>query len=385
MSRTRNDAPSAADRLRGLLERKATEAADAAVRAGGRLPEEELERLERLTRLIRVCGEIAPARQRRWPLAMTVGGTLLLVSLLLFTRVPETEVELELTLAELGFSSPVHQVLDGMQDLAGVGVTGLDEIHLPRSRDAPARVVRAGEGAPAAIHLTPVPDVGGSSVGLADIALPGGARVGVEAADGSGGRVHLSLQGAARELRIHAMGTVRVAVAGHATEVLHFASPRPILLRATGERVDLDIVSARGTEHTLADQLLAEGLALHRIEEMPLGPQRTHVRRVSTVRSGDLYFESLDGRARPLRPGEALRFTWAQGEIRRLELDDGHLGLAFHGRVRGMTTGSGQHPRSLMPTCLEWIRARHGLALLWGSTLYLLGVLVALRQWWRAA
>jgi hypothetical protein len=35
-----------------------------------------------------------------------------------------------------------------------------------------------------------------------------------------------------------------------------------------------------------------------------------------------------------------------------------------------------------MPTYLEWLRARHGLSLLWGTTLYLFGVIVGALRWW---
>jgi hypothetical protein len=36
-----------------------------------------------------------------------------------------------------------------------------------------------------------------------------------------------------------------------------------------------------------------------------------------------------------------------------------------------------------MPTWLEWLRARHGLSLLWGTALYLFGLAVGVLRWWR--
>ena len=48
-----------------------------------------------------------------------------------------------------------------------------------------------------------------------------------------------------------------------------------------------------------------------------------------------------------------------------------------------MTSGSGDTRRSLMPTYLEWLQARHGLSLLWGTTLYVFGLVVAALRWWR--
>ena len=35
-----------------------------------------------------------------------------------------------------------------------------------------------------------------------------------------------------------------------------------------------------------------------------------------------------------------------------------------------------------MPTYLAWLKARHGLYLLWGTTLYLFGLIASLLRWW---
>jgi hypothetical protein len=47
-----------------------------------------------------------------------------------------------------------------------------------------------------------------------------------------------------------------------------------------------------------------------------------------------------------------------------------------------MTTGAGEGHRSLMPTRLEWLQARHGLSLLWASSLYLMGIIGVVLHWW---
>lgn len=375
-----NDLASEPKRLRDLLRQRAAEVAAEVAQDGGPVPAEKLEQLERISRLVELCGGEAPKPRRRWPMAVVVGGTLVLVSLLLFTRVAETEIELDVAAEEVGFSSPEPQVLADVMDLTTLGVSGLEEIRIPRSRGAPARTVRGPAGAAAAIQLSPAPDGGEGSISLAGLTLPAGAQVRLEPSE-SGRRVRVSLERAPQELRVDVYGTIRIGVAGEGAEILELASPRSILLRCGEERVDLDLGLADGAPGSLARQLLAEDLVLSRIEEY-LG-ERSLVRHVSTVLSGVLYFESLSGEARPLRPGEALRFKESRGEIRTLDLADDHLGLKFRGRVRDMATGSEEHPRSLMPTSLDWIRARHGLTLLWGTTLYLTGLVVSLLRWWR--
>ena len=79
------------------------------------------------------------------------------------------------------------------------------------------------------------------------------------------------------------------------------------------------------------------------------------------------------------RPSQGER---AQGEVRTLRLQEDHIELKFHGRVRGMTLGSGEGSRSYMPTWLEWLRERHSLSLLWGAALYLFGLVTIVLRWW---
>jgi hypothetical protein len=51
--------------------------------------------------------------------------------------------------------------------------------------------------------------------------------------------------------------------------------------------------------------------------------------------------------------------------------------------VTAVTAGWGENRRSLMPTWLEWLRARHGLSLLWGSTVYIVGLLMGALRWFK--
>jgi hypothetical protein len=48
-----------------------------------------------------------------------------------------------------------------------------------------------------------------------------------------------------------------------------------------------------------------------------------------------------------------------------------------------MVTGSADNPQNLMPTWLEWLKAQHGLSLLWGSTFYLFGLALTVSRWFK--
>ena len=132
----------------------------------------------------------------------------------------------------------------------------------------------------------------------------------------------------------------------------------------------------------MTSQVPIERLALRRVDEF--GDRGLSiVRTISTIVSGTLFFESLNSLQRPLRSGEALRFERSSGEMRTVRLEPGHLTMSFHGWVGGMKTGSDESPRSLMPTWLDWLRARHGLSLLWGTSVYLFGIGFAVVRWFR--
>ena len=128
------------------------------------------------------------------------------------------------------------------------------------------------------------------------------------------------------------------------------------------------------------DQLQATGLSFSRVDQS-LDPVNTILRRVSSIKSGTLYLESLGGQERAVRDGESLEFDESSGIIRSLRLTDAGLVLRFRGTVSGMRTGWGDAQRTLMPSLLEWLKAQHGLSLLWGAALYVLGILVSLMKW----
>ena len=133
----------------------------------------------------------------------------------------------------------------------------------------------------------------------------------------------------------------------------------------------------------MTPQVPIERLAMRRVDEF--GDRGLSiVRTVSTIVSGTLFFESLNGLRRPLQSGEALRFERSSGEMRTVQLEPGHLTMGFNGWVSGMKTGSDESPRSLMPTWLDWLRARHGLSLLWGTSVYLFGIGLAVVKWFKA-
>jgi hypothetical protein len=162
-----------------------------------------------------------------------------------------------------------------------------------------------------------------------------------------------------------------------------FDTPKAIVARTMpGQEISLDLAFPTAGEVVLNRQLPVSRLSFRHVEP---NLNRAGARYLSTIASGNLFIESLNGMKRPLRPGDALRFTSSRGEMRTLSLRGGSIRAQFQGNVQGMTVGVENEPVNLMPSLLEWLRARHGLYLMWGTGLYFFGLLSGAWRWFRGA
>jgi hypothetical protein len=365
--------------LRRLLARQADEAAAEALQSEGQVSSERLDQLGRLERMVELRDTAAAKAASRWTVPILAAGALAAVSAVLFGRVRTTEIELELKVSELSFVIPTVQVISDAMALSSVGISGVRSIALPGA---------AGEaqvGGDASNILLTSGASGGrvGRVGLDPISVSAGTRVSLRKVEGAN-RYRMMLQGAIREVDVSVHGPVRVVVPPDRNEVHDFSYPRRVSAQPGSDRISLEFATADSgaARPALRSPLPAESLFLFRLDRFQQSEQSL-VRQVPTIQSGTLFFESLDGQARPLRAGEGLHLGWTEGELRQLELaDDGFL-VRFHGRARGMSAGSGDVLRSLMPTRLDWIRARHSLSFAWGAIVFLLGFFGSLLRWWR--
>lgn len=104
-------------------------------------------------------------------------------------------------------------------------------------------------------------------------------------------------------------------------------------------------------------------------------------RPLSSVLSGALYWNALDGKQMTLRPSEALSFGESKGTLRSVTLVPGGIQLELSATVKGMKTGDDPNSRSLMPTYLQWIAARQELWLWWGSAVSVFAVVMSVLRW----
>jgi hypothetical protein len=369
----------AKDPLRELFERELNKCTTEAAEVDSTIPPGRIEALSTLAKLIETRNSIQPKSRNREPVLVFL-GTLAVASVLLFVRVRETEIELDVSLAQLSFTLAKPQVLNGVMNLAALGIAGLRDVQLPPSAgQSPG--TSAGVSDSASVLLTP------SSLGrrrgtvtLASVLLPANARVTLGRSDVAN-QYRLSTNATNLPLQAAVHGPVSVSLAGAPTRTLDFAAPKSVLLRGGSEEVTLDLTFPSLPQSPLSPQLEVRDISFSRVDQF-LDLNQTLIKRLSTILSGTLSFESLNSQELHLRPGEELRFEHSQGEIRSLESGADHIGLKYWGRVRGMTAGTGEGHRSIMPTYLEWLEARHGLSLLWAASLYLFGLVAAALRWW---
>jgi hypothetical protein len=383
LNKQRDNSSTERNQLRNLLQNNAKDLQNEVLSSGGAVPAEKLEALRRLSDLVGICdnAERNPPRSR-WPLIAVFGCTLLIVSILLFTGPGSTEIEMNLRLDQVGFVLPVRQVLSEQLSRASLGVTGVSQVELPRAERSEARTLVSGRDFDSSVALTVTgerPLLG--EVALPDLILPAQTKVSFRKSEGPN-HFRLTIPTAGLNLSAAVNGPVNVSPIAGGQAQLNFRSPKSVIFTSQSQEVNLDLTFRVLPQKISPMPLTVQDLNLLRIEDRR-GIEGLPVRRVSTILSGTIIFEELNGKKVSLRPGEVIEMESSKGEIVSLEFKD-DIAVQFHGRVRGITSGPADIHQNLMPTWLEWLKARQGLSLFWGSAIYLFGLVVAIRRWLRA-
>ncbi len=370
------------DQLRNILQEKTEALRNETFQNQGQVAEEKLNNLDRLDRLVEISGKLKPPKARkRWPVALTLGICLVVISFLLFVRRQSTEIELDVTLTDIRFVLSGQVLLIDEMQLDTLGVSGLKEIQLPRaqSQNTDRFQVSVVEMKDTEEKKAPQPL---GTISLTDLLLPKGTLVELNCSE-IPNRYRLSLEipeGEKLDLALSVKGKLNIMLPG-TTEQLEYSSPKAIRMQPASKQIILDFSLPDGTQEAFSF-LPAQDFIFYRIEEY-IGTDTSLIRRIPTILSGAFYFAELNGQKYALREGEDLRFNASEGQIRALKLEKNQLSLKFHGDVEGMTTGWEKTRLGLMPTWLVWLRAQHGFALLWGTTLFLFGVVSQVIRWWK--
>ncbi len=402
--------------LREQWAARMAEARRAAASAGGQVDDETMKALDRLHRLAHWEAP-APPRQRA-PLLLLALALAVAASVLLFARVSSTDIDVQADTGALRLQLQATQPFSASWHLAQVALAGAERIDgLPGTAgNGAARAGTPATTAVGALRLQALePDraghgnrLGGAadmqadtqagSLVLQPIVLPAGAQVALQVVE-EGRALRLQISAPKLVLRISVQGPVQWVAAGSAAERWNATVPQALDVYAGADAVDLVLVPRAGTapgspllqwEAPLAVAALSFAVvdpqSLAAVPLAPAGPTLAppamQPRQVSTLQSGTLSFDSLQGRTRTLRSGETLHWRAATGTVQSLRWRGAGIEWHYAATVVDLSTGLGPNAHSLMPSWLDWLQARHGLWLLWGALLSGFGLLVAVLRWW---
>lgn len=370
--------------LRKSLKRQAKQAAETALRDGD-VPPERLEALRRLQSLIEIAEAESSSWGARWLAAVALFGSLALASVLLIVHLPAAEIELDTVVSELSFAVESAAPLTPGMNVSDIRVSGPQMVELPDI--SPAASPQLASPAPLNRMRLSLHNSASGNITLSSFVVPKKTRVWLETADAPN-HYSIGLQtppDAPSAVQLSCQGEIGFAAFGTAAAkaLYRFDVPQAFTSQlAPGQEISLDLSLPNGGEIILNPQLAISHLQFQHVER---NLKRAAPRYLSTIISGALFNESLNGIKRNLRSGEALRFASSTGEMNRLSMRRGVIHAQFHGNVEGMTMGSETAPVNLMPSLLEWLRARHGLSLMWGTGFYFFGLLGGAWRWLRGA
>ena len=157
--------------------------------------------------------------------------SLLIASVLLFARVPQTDIEFDGRVSEVEVVLAGSELLTPRISLSALGASGLREVTLPRSRGRAPLTLRA-PGADGSVAVSVALDDGRpGTIDLDSLTLPAGTRVRFSSSD-RGRQLTLSVS-SKETIQASVNGALRVASSAEPALQMEFTSPQPVLLAAT--------------------------------------------------------------------------------------------------------------------------------------------------------
>jgi hypothetical protein len=365
------------DALEKLARAERKKLIDTAI-ATGTVEEEALDYVDRLSK---VAADARPSRSWLIPAIALILFTVFLG--LLVKEQHETQIELDLVATELSFRIPKPQSLADAQFLRSLSASALNGIEVD-GVDWPAP-----NGSTCSLRADLLqPAQKEEAITLSSLAPPGNWEVAISRA-GSGTDFELTAPMPTGEDFF--VGAVLRGKAILLSDCTSDGTKRHVDWNGPGS-----LIMRIGTGTTLhgesdvpvkfVPQIEFENLRLYAIERIQVDSAPIDRLR-SALSSGTVYLDALNAKAVALRPFEDLTFGSSKGYIRAIsfptdsKLTGDGLHLQAHAVVQNLNLGSGVNKRSLMPSWLEVLAARTGIALLWASVTYFLGITYAALRW----
>jgi hypothetical protein len=341
--------------------------------ASGNVSKEDFDALDRLEKL--AAG--GQSWRQWWIPACAFLVPLTLVAVLFETGQQETQIDLDARVSAFSATLRAKQPLFDGALLRAFNATGLEGVDNLSAGDGDCSV-------DAKLGANPGPE---DAINLQSLEVPQGWRVSLEQLENS---IEVTLHDpAAQRKTAREEVLTTVSLGGRATVETRCGGVRNLLdLKAAeissltlrlGPRTTLNVAPVDGHPLRFARQIAVEKVAL--FSEETSFADAPENRQLSSVLSGALYLNALDGKQVPLRPSEALSFGDSTGTLRSIAPASDGLQLQLFATVRGMKTGEAPNQRSLMPTYLEWLAARKEIWLWWSSAVSAFAVLMSVLRW----
>lgn len=303
-------------------------------------------------------------------------GTVAFVALLQWMRCNQTEFSARLVVSAVDIEAANDGDIEFPRKPSSVTATGFESLEIPSSSGVLVAVAGT-QGAPlelrmlpdsaAKLTLKPIHAVDGTTLGMSFVG-PGAValRVGSTITDFQASLLH-KVELRTPEERTEFDYSDSVAVVGRLS--------REFVIDVMAESWDRCVVCTpiRVRATRFVEERRDSGLDA--------------VRELSAIRGGKVYFPAV-GAERELRKGEALQLSFPQKAIAELvslsaQADEELFDLELHGVADVVKVGSMSNPVDLRPTWLEWLRSRHGPALVWASCAWIFGAIAIARKWSR--
>ena len=365
---TRND-------LKALV-RQQFDRVSEAVTARGEISDQDLAKLKQLSELDASLPKPPAHPARRWPVILLSLGIFLIPGVMISMKVPSVEVQFNLLVSEVSWQQDQAGEIMGHVELESLGVSSFDNISLPRTRQANAEDLTVPPG------NFWIPEGGNGKISMAPVHADRGTRIWLSKTQGEAAAT-LSMQGQDPGITANLSGIVGIDSGGERLGERDFGRPRPVDIHATSPNIlNLALRFDGDQDISFPSHIMISSLSLQELKDVVADGLRTP-RKVSTVLEGEIFNESMNGKKYQLRKGEWLLVDGVVGEIRSMQITTDGIRLDYHGKVTGISVGSSQNQRSLMPNWLEWFGERHSVKMLWGAFLWLLSTLFGVIKWWR--
>jgi hypothetical protein len=360
-------------KLKALLRQRAAQTAESAVR-NGTASHEETQALQDLVTLCSVLEATGEKHKLRVAPAIMFLLAMVCASMLLFFRVRSSEVELKVSATSTTFQlAEARQLVMNEPSLREIRIGRIHEISaIPCSGVETHRRIRS-----LAVAVEPGRDAGAITLG----AIEGSAGLGLTLRATEAPAVwDMEFNDVPVTLSLRLEGAVRIE-----NQLCHFEGLVPmvvtIAMEKTGARLNFELV--RPGDRLFPVLLPVKALSFRESELLRIGGKQTHAERSTLMGGSSLFYEDLSGKEEKLREGERLDVNVEHGWLQLPQKSGSVLDSRFRGSLTLLVSGPPDAPRDLKPSWLDYVRAQHGLELMWGTAISLFGLAGTLLQWWK--